>query len=327
MKFIGSTLAALLVAATLPSQTHAFAGLSPPSSLSTRSRASSAFVPRTLSTPSRTTTSSSSRSSRSSSHSSSLLMSYTVAIVGATGAVGKEIRQCLEASSFPTSTLRIFGSARSAGTTIVSETFGSITVELFDVAKARDCDVVFLAVSGDFSLEHAEAISEGIHGAVVIDNSVRSILTIRRLPILQCVCRANVSLQFYCVSLYTYMNHHVYFYSPHSGTCHTFPWSFQKSMDNAPRVKNSLQTLTVQLPLVSWHCGHFTNFLVSKKLSWPPIKQLQEQDKREWTNSFKAPKSIWTEENLSILSLHIHSHSMSFLKLINFKKMDTRKKR
>jgi Semialdehyde dehydrogenase, NAD binding domain len=171
MKIIGSTLAALLVASTLPSFTDAFAvGLSPQYTLSTSFRAPSAFVPRTLSKPSSRTTPSSSHC-----HSSSPSMSYTVAIVGATGAVGKEIRQCLEASSFPTSTLRIFGSARSAGTTIVSDSFGSITVELFDVAKARDCDVVFLAVSGDFSLEHAEAISEGVHGAVVIDNSVRSL--------------------------------------------------------------------------------------------------------------------------------------------------------
>ena len=101
-------------------------------------------------------------------------MSYTVAIVGATGAVGKEIRECLEKSTFPTDKLRIFGSKRSAGSVIESDKFGSIEVELFDVEKARDCDVVFLAVSGDFALEHAPAISEGEGGAVVIDNSVRS---------------------------------------------------------------------------------------------------------------------------------------------------------
>ena len=102
----------------------------------------------------------------------SLQMSYSVGIVGATGAVGKEIRQCLENRGFPVDNLRIFGSERSAGSTIATEKYGDITVELFDVAKARECDVVFLAVSGDFALEHAEAISEGDDGAVVIDNSV-----------------------------------------------------------------------------------------------------------------------------------------------------------
>lgn len=102
-------------------------------------------------------------------------MSYTVGIVGATGAVGKEIRQCLEGRDFPVEKLRIFGSSRSAGKEIETEKYGTIEVELFDVAQARECDVVFLAVSGDFSLEHAHALSEGEGGAVVIDNSVRCV--------------------------------------------------------------------------------------------------------------------------------------------------------
>ena len=55
---------------------------------------------------------------------------------------------------------------------VESKKFGDITVELFDVDAARECDVVFLAVSGDFALEHAEAICAGDDGAVVIDNSV-----------------------------------------------------------------------------------------------------------------------------------------------------------
>jgi Semialdehyde dehydrogenase, NAD binding domain len=92
----------------------------------------------------------------------------TVGIVGATGAVGKEIRSCLENRGFPVSQLRIFGSARSAGT----EQQG-ITVELFSVEAAQQCDVVFLAVSGDFALEHAEQLSSGPNACVVIDNSVR----------------------------------------------------------------------------------------------------------------------------------------------------------
>lgn len=98
---------------------------------------------------------------------------YTVGIVGATGAVGKEIRNCLEIRGFPVSTLRIFGSERSAGSQIETEKYGTITVELFDVAAAKQCDVVFLAVSGEFSLMHARALSDGPDGCVVIDNSVR----------------------------------------------------------------------------------------------------------------------------------------------------------
>jgi aspartate-semialdehyde dehydrogenase len=98
-------------------------------------------------------------------------MSYSVGIVGATGAVGKEILGCLNNSSLDVSKLRIFGSERSAGTTKDAGKFGDIKVERFDVNAARECDVVFLAVSGDFSLEHARAICEGDDGAVVIDNS------------------------------------------------------------------------------------------------------------------------------------------------------------
>ena len=105
--------------------------------------------------------------------SSSISMSYSVAVVGATGAVGKEILSCLNKSSLDVSSLRIFGSERSAGTKRDAGKFGEVEVELFDVAKARECDVVFLAVSGDFSLEHAKALSEGDDGAIVIDNSVR----------------------------------------------------------------------------------------------------------------------------------------------------------
>mmetsp|Transcript_8054 Transcript_8054/g.18000 ORF Transcript_8054/g.18000 Transcript_8054/m.18000 type:complete len:167 (-) Transcript_8054:972-1472(-) len=102
-----------------------------------------------------------------------LQMSLTVGIVGATGAVGKEIRQCLEKRNFPVSTLRIFGSERSAGKVIPTESYGDITAELFSVEAAKECDVVFLAVSGDFSKEHARAISDGDDGVVCIDNSVR----------------------------------------------------------------------------------------------------------------------------------------------------------
>ena len=104
-------------------------------------------------------------------------MSYTVGIVGATGAVGKEIRQCLETRKFPVGNLRIFGSERSAGKTISTDSYGDITVESFSVDAAKECDVVFLAVSGDFAQEYARAISDGDDGVVCIDNSVGNSLS------------------------------------------------------------------------------------------------------------------------------------------------------
>ena len=40
---------------------------------------------------------------------------YTVAVVGATGAVGREMLETLERFAFPVGTLRALASARSAG--------------------------------------------------------------------------------------------------------------------------------------------------------------------------------------------------------------------
>mmetsp|Transcript_21036 Transcript_21036/g.48587 ORF Transcript_21036/g.48587 Transcript_21036/m.48587 type:complete len:422 (-) Transcript_21036:168-1433(-) len=166
MRFVPTALAAFCLAAASNS-VEAFAGISP------RVSKSAAFVPSTTLHRRVVRQPASVFAQRSS---TSLDMSaaegFSVGIVGATGAVGKEIRQCLEASDgLPVSTLRVFGSERSAGKTVETEKFGSITVELFELAKARECDVVFLAVGGGFSLEHAEAISEGEDGAIVIDNS------------------------------------------------------------------------------------------------------------------------------------------------------------
>ncbi|OEU13830.1 aspartate-semialdehyde dehydrogenase [Fragilariopsis cylindrus CCMP1102] len=104
--------------------------------------------------------------------SSTTLNSYTIGIVGATGAVGKEIRNCIEDRGvLKVDKLRFFGSKRSAGKTVSTKNSGDVDIELFSVDAARECDVVFLAVDGDFALEHAKAISAGDDGAIVIDNS------------------------------------------------------------------------------------------------------------------------------------------------------------
>lgn len=161
-----SVLAVATAALAFPSA-QAFAPTSSVS-LARPSSAASTFTSRTAS-PAFVTRSSSSAISAA----TALSMSYTVGVVGATGAVGKEIVGCLEKSSFPVGKLRIFGSSRSAGSTRTTG-FGDIEVELFEEDKARECDVVFLAVDGDFALKHARNIAEGDDGAVVIDNSVRA---------------------------------------------------------------------------------------------------------------------------------------------------------
>lgn len=66
-------------------------------------------------------------------------------------------------------TLRLFASERSAGKTL-STPYGEKKIELFSVEAARECDFVFLAVSGTFALQYAKKISEK-GGPYVIDNS------------------------------------------------------------------------------------------------------------------------------------------------------------
>lgn len=103
----------------------------------------------------------------------------SVGIVGATGAVGLEVISCLHRRSFPLPkkadgsleplSLRLFASPRSAGK-VIPTPYGDITVEVFTVEAARECRFVFLAVSGDFALENARAITAS-GSTIVIDNS------------------------------------------------------------------------------------------------------------------------------------------------------------
>lgn len=94
---------------------------------------------------------------------------YEVGIIGATGAVGIEIVKCLHKKHFKLSKLHLFASSKSAGKTVSSD-YGDIIVEEFSVAAARKCDLIFLAVSGDFAMKYAKEICAG-DGPIVIDNS------------------------------------------------------------------------------------------------------------------------------------------------------------
>merc|ERR1719231_843729 len=92
-----------------------------------------------------------------------------VGVVGVTGAVGKEIIDVLGNREFPVSELVLFASARSAGNKMETP-FGEKVIEEFTLESARSCDVVFLAVSGDFALEWVPKLTED-DGPLVIDNS------------------------------------------------------------------------------------------------------------------------------------------------------------
>ncbi|HYH39115.1 MAG TPA: aspartate-semialdehyde dehydrogenase [Azospirillum sp.] len=94
--------------------------------------------------------------------------SKKVAIVGATGAVGREMIDVLHRRNFPVGELRLLASGRSAGK-VVETPYGAITLQEYALDLVKDCDVVLLAVSGDFAKAHAPAIAAA--GPLVIDNS------------------------------------------------------------------------------------------------------------------------------------------------------------
>jgi aspartate-semialdehyde dehydrogenase len=91
-----------------------------------------------------------------------------IAIVGATGLVGRQLIEILEERKFPLSNLQLYASPKSAGQEI---TCGSLTarVELLDTARFTGTDIVLMAAGVRMSAEWAGRASES--GALVIDTS------------------------------------------------------------------------------------------------------------------------------------------------------------
>ena len=93
---------------------------------------------------------------------------YNVAVVGATGAVGEELRKILEERLFPVDTLRLLASERSAGQRL--EFCGrQILVEVLDEDSFEDIDIALFSAGGSVSARYAQAAVDA--GAVVIDNT------------------------------------------------------------------------------------------------------------------------------------------------------------
>jgi aspartate-semialdehyde dehydrogenase len=96
-------------------------------------------------------------------------MTRRVAVVGATGAVGQDLRRLLETRSFPCDDVVFVASARSAGTTLTFRGVG-VTVRALDEDDVFDgVDIALFSAGGGVSREHAaRAVAAG---AVVVDNS------------------------------------------------------------------------------------------------------------------------------------------------------------
>ena len=92
----------------------------------------------------------------------------TVAIVGATGAVGTTMLSILTERGFPVRDLRLMASSRSAGK-IVDTAWGDVQVEDLDTADPAGIDIALFSAGGDRSRTHAPRFAQA--GASVIDNS------------------------------------------------------------------------------------------------------------------------------------------------------------
>ena len=95
-------------------------------------------------------------------------MGYRVAVVGATGNVGREMLNILEEVNFPVEKIHAIASRKSIG---VEVSFGEKILKCEDIEQFdfSTVDVVLMSVSGSFSREWSPKI--GAAGPIVIDNS------------------------------------------------------------------------------------------------------------------------------------------------------------
>ncbi|HZO31646.1 MAG TPA: aspartate-semialdehyde dehydrogenase, partial [Chloroflexota bacterium] len=91
-----------------------------------------------------------------------------IGVIGATGMVGRQYLQILEASPLEVAQLRLYASARSVGSrmTYAGE---SLAVEELTVEACRGLDIAFFTVSTELARQYAPQVAE--HGTLVIDDS------------------------------------------------------------------------------------------------------------------------------------------------------------
>ncbi|MFZ1804389.1 MAG: aspartate-semialdehyde dehydrogenase, partial [Nitrospira sp.] len=94
---------------------------------------------------------------------------YTVAILGATGAVGQETLEILEERKFPLASLRLFASKRSAGEVMTCQDKEWTVEELTETSSFEGVDLAFISATDAISKEYGQRL--GAAGIVVIDDS------------------------------------------------------------------------------------------------------------------------------------------------------------
>ena len=96
------------------------------------------------------------------------MKTYTVAVLGATGAVGQEMIKILQERNFPVGKLVPLASARSAGKTLVFRG-EEVTIQEVCAEAFQGVDIVLGAAENDIAQQWAPAIVAA--GAVFVDNS------------------------------------------------------------------------------------------------------------------------------------------------------------
>ncbi len=92
-----------------------------------------------------------------------------LAIIGASGAVGQELIKILQERKFPCSSLRLFGSSRSAGTSYIFNGKPIVVEELTSATSFDGVDIAFASAGASTSRQYAEQITR--YGTILIDNS------------------------------------------------------------------------------------------------------------------------------------------------------------
>lgn len=93
---------------------------------------------------------------------------YNVAVVGATGAVGEQMREILEERQFPVGELRLLASERSAGQFLPFQGH-QVRVDVLDEDSFEDIDIGLFSAGGSVSAKFAPLAVAA--GAVVVDNT------------------------------------------------------------------------------------------------------------------------------------------------------------
>lgn len=92
-----------------------------------------------------------------------------LAIVGATGMVGRTFLKILEERNFPIENIYLFASAKSKGTKLIFNNKEYIVEELNENSFTRKIDIALFSAGGEISKKFAPIAKK--HGVIVVDNS------------------------------------------------------------------------------------------------------------------------------------------------------------